>query len=264
MKHILLRHDPDIVLRKDAFANAFGVRYCYRQTFSMQGQKHPDRLSSRQIPPRNFHQYPAGRHDDCRQNAYTFHDPTRNCLFLHGHGRLPIKLHIENFNALIITHCRNLDDAIHVFTSLLPGFDPSEKQQTDRLMVTIAHSMLSVKQMVFSALSSGEIHGLPREMTTSAMDPDVVIKDSHNPGWDFKPWFHEKLNGAEKAYWKLLRIYETDPESLKLTPGTKRTSVEHAVEVMQGELRIMQVYTKAILDMMESGRLTVSDVRLIL
>ncbi len=173
-----------------------------------------------------------------------------------------MKLHMENFNARIITHFRKLNDAILAFTALLPGFDLSEKQQFDRLMVTIAHAILSVKQMVFPALSSGEIHGLPREMTASAMDPDVVIKDAQNPGWDFKPWFHEKLNNAEKAYWKLLRIYEADPESLKMTPGTKSTPIEHMVEEMRRELQIMHVYDKAILDMMESGRLTVSDVRL--
>ncbi len=173
-----------------------------------------------------------------------------------------MKLHMEHLNERIITRCRKLSDAIVACTALLPGFDPSEKQQIDRLMVVMAHAVISVKQMVFPSLSSGEIHGLPREMTESSMDPDVVIKDAQNPGWDFKPWFHEKLNNAEKAYWKLLRIYEADPEVLKMTLGTKSTSIEHMVEEMRRELQIMHVYAEAILDMMESGRLTVSDVRL--
>lgn len=173
-----------------------------------------------------------------------------------------MELQVENFDKQITAQCKNLVEEINEYGKLLGLYNPYERQKTDRIMIKLSYSIQCIKQIILPALSSGEIHGLPREATSSVDEPDVVIIDLKNPNWDFRPWFYEKFNNIETAYEKLLTDYEMDISTIHLAPNSGMKPVEYVVNKLKYELGVIKSYTEAILQMFDSGRLSVKDVRL--
>lgn len=147
--------------------------------------------------------------------------------------------------------------------ALLCGFyNPLEKEKGDRIVVKLVFSTQSIRKIVLPALSSGEIHGLPREATEAAEEPDVMIVNKEQPDWDFRPWFYEKFGSVQRGIEGLIGAYETDLSKLQLAPNSGMTPLQYIVDQLKYHLRTMKIYTEAILEMFESGKLTVKDVRL--
>ena len=171
-------------------------------------------------------------------------------------------LEVTTFDDEIVAHCNNILKDIASFQKILGVYNPSEKEKGDRMVVQLVCSTQSIRKIVLPALSSGEIHGLPREATEAAEEPDVMIVNKEQPDWDFRPWFYEKFGSFQRGLEALIGAYEIDLSKLQLAPNSGMTPLQYIVDQMKYHLKTMKIYTEAILEMFESGKLTVKDVRL--
>ena len=130
------------------------------------------------------------------------------------------------------------------------------------MMIQLSLSLQNLCKVVFPTPSSAEIIGMPREATSSADDPDIIVMDKEHLQWDFKPWLQEKTNDVRLGFEGLLEYYEKDPKELKLAPGARVSSEQFVQERLVSEIQTIIAYTEAILSMFESGRLMVRDVKL--
>jgi hypothetical protein len=60
----------------------------------------------------------------------------------------------------------------------------------------------------------------------------------------------------------LIGAYETDLSKLQLAPNSGMTPLQYVIDQLKYHLMTMKIYTEAILEMFELGKLTVKDVRL--
>ena len=171
-----------------------------------------------------------------------------------------MKLKVKNFDEYIQVQCR---DIINSASSLNKLFMRSfEKQEIDRLMIKLALSVQNLTKIPFPAIGSGEFFGLEKENTDAADEPDIIVVDRENPQWDFKPWFADKTNNIKQAYEQLLENYEIDISDIVLAPNSGIKPVDFVADKLKFEVKVLISYSEAILQMFESGRLSVRDVRL--
>ncbi len=173
-------------------------------------------------------------------------------------------LKVEKYDDLIIESCKTV---LHAYTDLNPILEDrkhnsEERGQIDRCLVRMTVASQKIIDLILPLPSSGEIHGLPRESTDAADDPDVLIVDKENQKFDFRPWFAEKTGALKRAIDSLMANLETNPEDVKIHPMADVTAVEH-LRGMQ-KLNMSEILRKAetILEMVESGRISITDVRL--
>jgi hypothetical protein len=171
-------------------------------------------------------------------------------------------LEVTTFDDEIVAHCKAILENIASFQKLLGFYNPSEKEKGDRIVVQLVYAIQSISKIILPALSTGEIQGLPREATEAAEEPDVMIVNKEQPDWDFRPWFYEKFGSVQRGIEGLIGAYETDLSKLQLAPNSGMTPLQYIVDQLKYHLRTMKIYTEAILEMFESEKLTVKDVRL--
>lgn len=173
-----------------------------------------------------------------------------------------MELKVENFDEFIQEQCINIIGSASTLNKLFMKYNPREKQETDRLMIRLAFSVQNLTKIAFPSIGSGEFFGLDKANTDAADEPDIVVFDRENPKWDFKPWFAEKSNNIKRAYEELLENYETDISKVVLAPNSGLKPVDFIAEKLKHETKVLISYSEAIIQMFESGRLSVRDVKL--
>ncbi len=170
----------------------------------------------------------------------------------------PMELNITNFDEEITSQCQKILEYTTAFEKQLSFYNPSEKEKTDRILIQLAYAIQKLRKIINPALSTGEIHGLPKDPER----PDVLVVDLDRPNWDFKPWLQEKFSTVEGAYESVLENYEMDLSSLQLAPNSGLSPLQYVTERLSYQLKTIRAYSSAILEMFESGNLTVQDVKL--
>lgn len=173
-----------------------------------------------------------------------------------------MELKIENFDIYLQSECHKIIKHCAEFEKQLRYYSTSEKGKSDRILILLLHAVQRIAKVIFPAIGAGEFFDLPKEATDAADNPEVIIVDRENPDWDFRPWFFEKFNMVKRASEELLEVYETDAQSLTLAPNSGMTPIQFLTEKMQFQLKTIRSYSEAILQMLESGRLSVRDVRI--
>ncbi len=173
-----------------------------------------------------------------------------------------MELKVKNFDKFIQLQCKDIIESVSSLEKLFKGYSPREKQETDRLMIKLALSVQNLSRIAFPAIGSGEFFGLPKENTDAVDEPDIIVVDRDNPNWDFRPWFAEKTNKIKHAFEGLLENYEIDISEVTLAPNSGVKPIDFIYDKLRFETKILTAYSEAILNMFESGRLSVRDVKL--
>ncbi len=173
-----------------------------------------------------------------------------------------MELIVDNFDEFIKEQCTNIIDSASDLSTFFNRYKPWEKQITDRLMIKLALSVQNLTKIAFPSIGSGEFFGLDKAATDAADEPEVVVVDRENPTWDFKPWFLEKTNSIKQAFEDLLVNYEVDISKVVLAPNSGLKPIDFIVDKLKVETKLLISYSEAIIQMFDSGRLTVRDVRL--
>ena len=173
-----------------------------------------------------------------------------------------MELKVKNFDEFIQLQCKDIIESVSSLEKLFKRYSPGEKQETDRLMIKLALSVQNLSKIPFPAIGSGEFFGLPKENTDAADEPDIIVVDRDNPNWDFRPWFAEKTNKIKQGFEGLLENYEIDISEVTLAPNSGEKPIDFIYDKLRFGTKTLTAYSKAILNMFESGRLSVRDVRL--
>lgn len=179
-------------------------------------------------------------------------------------GVIGMELKVEKFNNLIIESCKKILGCHKDLTSLTNdyAFNKLDRASVDRNLVIVSVASQKLMDLVLPIPSSGEIHGLPKEATTLGIEPDVLIVNKDKPEWDFKPWFTEKVSAMKDAVNRLLEYLETDPKDVKLHPSASITSEAYLSGFISMNMSEIEHMANTILEMMLSGKLIVTDVKL--
>ncbi len=175
-----------------------------------------------------------------------------------------MELKVKKFNDLITQNCKIIKDSHLDLSSLLKDYDfkSHDRALIDRNLVRMSVASQKVIDLILPIPSAGEIAGLPKEATQLGDEIDVLIVDKENPNWDFRPWFAEKAGRLKKAINKVINYLETDPQDLELHPSYPKTPEQFLAVLINLNMAEVKEKAETILSMVESGRLTVTDVKL--
>jgi len=173
-------------------------------------------------------------------------------------------LQVKEYNELIVDCCTIILQSHKNLESLLEEYDfhSSNRAEIDRNLISMAVASNKMLDLVHPLPTSGEIHGLPKEATTVDFQDDVLIVDKDHPKWNFVPWFKEKTIAIVEALKKLMEFLEQNPDKLNLHPKATMTPKQYINDMIGSYLREIPPYAQTILNMIESGRLSISNVRL--
>mgnify|MGYP006288445511 FL=1 len=122
-------------------------------------------------------------------------------------------------------------------------------------------SSQKIIDLVFPIPNAGQIHGLPKEATKARYEADVIVVDREHPSWDFRPWFGEKSGSLKEAVNKLMDYLEAEYDSAVVTHLSEDEWEKYVGDMIRMHMADIEGYAKAILDMIESERLVIKDVK---
>lgn len=169
-----------------------------------------------------------------------------------------MKLKANNFDELIQLQCKDIIESVSSLEKLFKRYSPGEKHKTDRPMIKLALSVQNLSKIVFPAIGAGDFFGLTKENTDAA---DILIVDRDNPDQDSSPWFAEKTNNLKQAFEGLLENYEIELSEITLAPNSGMKPIDFIYDKLKFGTKTLTSYSEAILNLFESGRLSVRDVR---
>ena len=174
-------------------------------------------------------------------------------------------LQVNNYNEAVIEWCNTILKS-HYNLSFLTKKNTEDTVRENRVLIdrnliqmTLASQYLV--GLVFSIPNAGEIHGLPREATQAADEPDVIVVDKEQPQKDFKSWYGEKSGILKDAVHRLMVYLELDYETKAASHMSKEEWEKFVGGMLRSNMREIEGKTNAILEMVESGRLVIKDVK---
>lgn len=177
-----------------------------------------------------------------------------------------MELNVNDYNDAVKEWCTMLLESHYNLAFLTKDFSRSmvrdKRAVIDRNLVRMNLCAQNMIDLVFPVPEAGEIHGLPKEATSAADAPNVLVAHRDRPQWDFKPWFAEKSGALKKAVHSLTKELEIGFDSsagTHLSQEKGDSLVGSMVALSMGEI---EGKSKALLDMIESGKLIIKDVRL--
>ena len=175
-----------------------------------------------------------------------------------------MELKVRKFDDQIISSCEIIKKCHDHLSSILNDYDykTCDRAKIDRNIVRMSVASDKIIDLILPIPSAGEIHGLPREATQFGDEPDVMIVDKDNPKWDFRPWFAEKSGALREAINKVMNYLETNPDDLVFHPTATTTPKKHISDMISHNMAEIEHMADAILSMIESGRLAITDVKL--
>ncbi|MBN1798175.1 MAG: hypothetical protein JW822_06345 [Spirochaetales bacterium] len=173
-------------------------------------------------------------------------------------------LQVKEYNELIVDCCKIILQSHKNLEYLLEEYDfhSSNRAEIDRNLIAMSVASNKMLELVYPLPTSGEIHGLPKEATTEDFQDDVLIVDKDHPKWNFIPWFKEKTIAIVDAVRELMELLEQNPSKLNLKLKVAMTSKDYIKMRIESKLRHIPPYAQTILNMIESGRLSITNVRL--
>jgi hypothetical protein len=132
----------------------------------------------------------------------------------------------------------------------------------DRNLVRMNLCAQKIIDLVFPIPEAGEIYGLPKEATSAADDPKVLVAHGDRPQWDFKPWFGEKAGALKKAIHTLTEELEIEFDSSAGTHLSQEKGDSLVGSMVASKMGVIERNSRALLDMITSGKLIIKDVRL--
>lgn len=105
---------------------------------------------------------------------------------------------------------------------------------------------LETKMELEPSKTIGEIHGLPKDAVFGAKKPLVF---SNEEGWDFRPWFGEKVSMVRNGLKELYKYWETDPTTVKLVENAPMTPIEWVKDGIFSGLNQVKTYAQTIFEM---------------
>jgi hypothetical protein len=174
-------------------------------------------------------------------------------------------LKVRKFNDMIVGSCSVIRESCRALYRLQKSYSyrSPDRSEIDRQLVRISVASQRLTDLVFPLPSAYEIHGIPREAFQSEEEPNVLVVDRDHPQWDFMPWFKEKICRVQNAVNSLLGDFETDPEDLQLPQHLSITPEVYLAKRIRIHIAKIDSLVDNLLHMLQSGRLTVSKVRLV-
>jgi len=176
-----------------------------------------------------------------------------------------MKLNTTDYNKAVTDWCKTVLECHNNLSFLTEDYshegELENRAYIDRNLIKMNLSAQKIIDLVFPIPNVGIIHGLPKEATRAADEPEVVVADRDHPEWDFKAWFGEKSGGLKKAVNNLMDYLEREYTPSEDTNLSESEWEEHIGEMIQMSMADIEGYANAILEVIESGRLVIKDVR---
>ena len=176
-----------------------------------------------------------------------------------------MELNVTDYNEAIIKWCNTILGCHYNLLFLTEDYSKDKVRENraliDRNLVRMHLSAQKIIGLVFPIPNAGEIHGLPKEATMAADDPDVIVVDRENPNWDFRPWFGEKSGVLKEAVNKLMDYLETEYDPQVVTHLSETEWEKSVGGTIRSNMREIKGKANALLEMIETDRLVIKDVR---
>jgi len=91
--------------------------------------------------------------------------------------------------------------------------------------------------------------------------PQLIHRD--RPTWDYIPWFCEKVTRIRQAVNRLMEELEKNPKKIEFTKGFWNSAEDYIRDEIGSQIRQIRAVNQGLLEMFGSGKLRISDVRMI-
>jgi hypothetical protein len=155
---------------------------------------------------------------------------------------------VSDFSSIIVHKTAELLTTCKAVEKKLEGYLETKMERPD-----IAYELLKMFMIIDELLeyvepskTIGEIHGLPKDAVFGAKKPLVF---SNEEGWDFRPWFGEKVSMVRNGLKELYKYWETDPTTVKLVENAPMTPIEWVKDGIFSGLNQVKTYAQTIFEM---------------
>jgi len=152
-------------------------------------------------------------------------------------------------------------------------FDQNRAEK-DRLLVRLHLVVNRIYIRAFPPLSSGELHGLPEEITEGAWEDRPIAMNPNKPEWEFNSWFREKTSDMRRFTDSAFDHFETNPrKAARWMDNTNRAATERprlsrvespeaiVESFLHTDLGMVQATAESIIELIERGELKIAEVR---
>jgi len=176
-----------------------------------------------------------------------------------------VDLQVTDYNKAITEWCNTILACHYNLSFLTKDYNKDKVRENraliDRNLVRMHLSAQKIIDLVFPIPNAGQIHGLPKEATMAEDEPDVIVVDREHPQWDFKAWFGEKSGALKEAVNKLMDYLEGEYDSIVVTHLSEEEWEKSIGGTIRSNMRQIEGKANALLEMIDSGRLVIKDVR---
>jgi len=171
----------------------------------------------------------------------------------------------QDFNEIVLNECNNVKQHAQELESLLADYcyDTPLRSKIDRTLVKLSITSQKLMDLVMPIPSTGEIFGLPRESTSNADLPKPILVHKDRTGWDYMPWFCEKVTRIRQAVNRLMQELEKNPEEIEINSTFWNSPVDYIKDGIELQLDEMRHVNDALLTLFKSGELSIGDVEII-
>ena len=175
-----------------------------------------------------------------------------------------MKIEWQDFNETVLNECNNVKQYAQELESFLVDYcyDTPLRNKIDRTLVKLSIASQKLMDLVMPIPSTGEIFGLPREATSNADLPKPILIHKDRTGWDYMPWFCEKVTRIRQAVNTLMQELEKNPEKIEINSTFWNSPEDYVKDGIRLQLGEMRHVDDALLALFESGELSMGDVEI--
>jgi len=176
-----------------------------------------------------------------------------------------MKIEWQDFNEIVLNECNNVKRYTEELKSLLIDYcyNTPLRSKIDRTLVKLSITSQKLMDLVMPIPSTGEIFGLPQEATSNADLPKPILVHKDRTGWDYMPWFCEKVTRIRQAVNRLMQELEKNPEEIEINSTFWNSPVDYIKDGIELQLDEMRHVNDALLTLFKSGELSIGDVEII-
>lgn len=176
-----------------------------------------------------------------------------------------MKIEWKEYDKIVLRECNNIKQYVNELDTLLRDYcyETPLRKRIDRTLIKCSIASQRLMDLVMPILSTGEIFGLPREATSNADLPRPILVHKDRPGWDYMPWFCEKVTRIRQAVNRLMEELEKDPKKIKVNSKSWNSPEEYIKDGVRLQLGEMRHVNEALLRLFKSGELKISDINIV-
>lgn len=165
----------------------------------------------------------------------------------------------------MLNECNNVKQYAQELESFLVDYcyNTPLRNKIDRALVKLSIASQKLMDLIMPIPSTGEIFGLPQEATSNADLPKPILVHKDRSGWDYMPWFCEKVTRIRQAVNRLMQELEKNPEEIEINSTFWNSPVDYIKDGIELQLGEMCHPNDALLTLFESGELSIGDVEII-